>query len=142
MSSDTNPKLDVVIMACEKAVGMVKDMEARLKVLEESNRKLVQENQNLKTEIGALRAEVGMLASETGIANFHANAEEDAYHWMMEAKDEDATELPLSRKEIAERMEKIHQARVDRNGSRPPAMHPRVLDNNSRPSQMAFTEDY
>lgn len=126
---EDNPKLDVVIAATEKAVLMIKDFEKRLAVLEETNRKLVQENQSLRAQMTTLQNEMSMLGAETGIANFHANAEEDAYNWMMSVKDEDATDMPLGRNELAQKMEAQRKARADRNASQGSA-------------RLAFQEDY
>lgn len=89
-------------------------------MLIKSVEKLVVLNQNQSKEISELKDRVKKLEDEqaimrmgmqihqsnVGIANFHANAEEDLYNYMMEVKDDDAIDLPMTKKDVEREFKK------------------------------------
>lgn len=96
-------KLEVINMACEKAVKLVQDLEARVKRLEQDNATLRNEVNNLQATMATVANDVAVQTANTGIAAWHAQADEDLYEYQMSVKDDTGPEMPVSNKEIQDR---------------------------------------
>lgn len=96
---------EVLTKAVEKLVKLNQDQGAEITALKLRIKKI-------EDDYAELRTDVAINKSNTDIANFHANAEEDLYNFMMNEKDEDATDLPMTKADIQRGLQKY----VERSG--------------------------
>jgi seryl-tRNA synthetase len=94
---------------------LVKSVEKLVRLNQEQTKEL----NELQLKIGKLENKIGKLETEmtinknnTSMAMFHANADEDLHNYMMEAKDMPSDDLPLTKSELNQKLQKF----VERSG--------------------------
>jgi outer membrane murein-binding lipoprotein Lpp len=106
-------KIDIVVAACEKAVKMVKDLETRVVELETLVQKMRTDLDSAEHQIAAIQTDNVQASTVADIAHWHATGEEDMYNYMMSVKDDTGAELPMSKKELDQKMEAYKKSRAD-----------------------------
>ncbi len=111
---DLNTKLEIVIQACEKAVKLAQSHESRINELESHIQDLTTRLESSEAQLAATQGEIAELSTSSGISSWNSSAPDDLYNYMMSVKDDTGAEIPMSKKEIAQKMEQQAKVRYER----------------------------